>query len=67
MPARPNWDVIVASIKTLQKLEAFRVALLLEGKDTRSARMAITRRRDQILGLRDKPLVGGARRHRGHQ
>lgn len=67
MPARPNWDVIVASIKTLQKLEAFRVALLLEGKDTGSARMAITRRRDQILGLRDKPLVGGARRHRGHQ
>ena len=46
-----HWPQVVTHLETIAECEAFRVALLLQGKDTRSARLAITHRRDVILGL----------------
>ena len=41
---KPNWTRILAGCTTPQAVEDFRVALLLEGRDTRSARRAISAR-----------------------
>jgi hypothetical protein len=47
-----NWPSIVECFQTFGELEAFRVTLLLEGKDTRSARRAIQAQKDVIAGSR---------------
>lgn len=47
-----DWAMIMPLLGSSEECEAFRVALLLQGRDTRSARLAIIRRRDEILGLR---------------
>lgn len=49
----PGWALILASITTIRGCEVFRLALLLRGRDTRSARIAIQERKDIIAGLRD--------------
>lgn len=52
---RENWPSIVEGFQTIGELEAFRITLLLEGKDTRSARRAIQAQKDIITGLREVP------------
>lgn len=64
---RNIWEHICADITTLKGLEAFRVSLLLEGKDTRSARLAITLRKNQLIAARYRRLRGQAAKHRGQQ
>lgn len=49
----PAWGLILASIRSVRGCEAFRITLLLKGKDTRSARIAIRERKDIILRLRE--------------
>ncbi len=56
--ARENWPSIVEGFQTIGELEAFRITLLLEGKDTRSARRAIQAQKDVITGLRDATKGG---------
>lgn len=59
------WRVLVSRLKTNSECEAFRVALLLQGKDTRSARMAITMRRDEIQRLRSTKRKYRGGKHSG--
>lgn len=62
---RPNWDYLLATVTSLKALERFRIALLLDGRDTRSARLAITLRKNQIINERYGGLRGIAGRHVG--
>lgn len=61
------WPSIVEGFQTLDEVEAFRVTLLLEGRDTRSARRAIQARKDVIAGLRLSVRGGGYRAAREGQ
>lgn len=52
-----GWSLVLSLVGTVRGCEAFRIALLLQGKDTRSARIAIQERKDIILGLRAEPAT----------
>lgn len=57
--SRHAWPSLVQGFQSIGECEAFRVTLLLAGKDTRSARAAIQARKDMIEGLRlDRPSGG---------
>ena len=58
---RYMWPMILLRFNTEDELEAFRVALLLKGKDTRSARRSIQERKDVVAGLREDKPGGGWR------
>lgn len=70
---RNMWPTLLLRFKTEGELEAFRVALLLKGKDTRSARASIQERKDVVAGRRDetglkwrggRPVMGKDRKPR---
>ena len=56
----PNWPLFVRLCDSEADLEAFRVTLLLQGRDTRSARRAIEGRRivlSQINRIRKRSAL----------
>lgn len=53
MQERLDWDFYLKVMIDLEQIEAFRVALLLAGRDTRSARLAIRLRLEEL----QKPKV----------